>query len=78
MKDEFIVNVKTKDGDVLVFYYDKADGLLKKKVVVTQEAYDELLRAVGKSEAFDPSKDGLNKPPQIEITTADVVESTES
>jgi hypothetical protein len=78
MKDEYVVNVKTKDGDVLVFYYDKADGLLKKKVVVTQEAYDELLRAVGKSEAFDPSKDGLSKAPQIHVTTADIVDSIDS
>ena len=78
MKDEYVVNVKTKDGDVLVFFYDKADGLLKKKIVVTQEAYDDLLRAVGKSEAFDPSKDGLNKPPQIRVTTADSVDSLDS
>ena len=78
MKDEYVVNVKTKDGDVLVFFYDKADGLLKKKIVVTQEAYDDLLRAVGKSEAFDPSKDGLNKPPQIQVTAADIVDSIDS
>ena len=66
MKQEYIVNVKTKDGDIIVFYNDKVDGLLKRRVVVTQEEYDDLLRAIGKSEEFDPSKDGLAKPSPTE------------
>jgi len=60
------VNVKTKDGDIIVFYNDKVDGLLKRRVVVTQEEYDDLLRVIGKSEEFDPSKDGLAKPSPTE------------
>ncbi|XP_023337528.1 uncharacterized protein LOC111708396 [Eurytemora carolleeae] len=66
MKQEYIVNVKTKDGDIIVFYNDKVDGLLKRRVVVTQEEYDDLLRVIGKSEEFDPSKDGLAKPSPTE------------
>ena len=66
MKQEYIVNVKTKDGDIIVFYNDKVDGLMKRRVVVTQEEYDDLLRVIGKSEEFDPSKDGLAKPSPTE------------
>ena len=48
--------------------YGQTEGVLKKKVVVTQEAYDELLKLVGKSEAFDPSKTTA-KLPQIQVTS---------
>ena len=34
---EYIVNVKTKDGEIVVFYNDRDDGQLKKIIVVTQE-----------------------------------------
>ena len=74
MKQEYIVNVKTKDGDIIVFYNDKVDGLLKRRVVVTQEEYDDLLHVIGKSEEFDPSKDGLAKPvPKRSTSSLEVI-----
>lgn len=60
LKEKFIVNVKTKDGDIIIYYNDN-EGVNKKKVVVTQEDYDELLKLVGKNEKFDPLKDGLSQ-----------------
>ena len=68
MEKEYIVNVKTKDGEIIVFYNDKVDGQLKKMIVVTQEMYDELLKLIGRSETFDPSKDGLSSLPKITIS----------
>ena len=48
LADQSIVNVKTKDGDIIVLYRDIVDGNLAKKVVTTQESYDQLLVLIGK------------------------------
>merc|ERR1719154_293953 len=45
---ESIENVKTKDGDIIVLYKDMEDGNLAKKVVSTQEHFDQLLVLIGK------------------------------
>ena len=46
---EYIENVKTRDGDIIVLYRDLVDKHLVKKVVTSQEDYDQLLFAIGKA-----------------------------
>jgi len=50
--------VKTKDGDIIVLYKDAISGQITKKVVLTQEDYDQLLILVGKTpeEKIEPDK----------------------
>ena len=48
LAEELIVNLKTRDGDIIVLYRDSLDGSLAKKIVTTQEHYDQLLVLVGK------------------------------
>ena len=58
LTEGFIENVKTKNGDIIVLYKEKADGQLTKKVVIYQEDFDRLLVLVGKEreEKLDTSK----------------------
>ena len=64
----WIENVKTKSGDIIVLYKNKTDGQLKKKVIIYQEDYDQLLGLVGKikDEKLDVSK--------LDIANADLTE----
>ena len=64
----WIENVKTKSGDIIVLYKNKTDGQLKKKVIIYQEDYDQLLGLVGKikDEKLDVSK--------LDIANADLME----
>ena len=54
----WIDNVKTKNGDIIALYKDKADGQVTKKVITIQEDYDQLLCLIGKvkDEKLDLSK----------------------
>ena len=58
LAEGFIENVKTKEGDIIVLFKDKVDGHLTKKVVISQEDFDQLLVLVGKEkdEKLDTSK----------------------
>ena len=44
-----VENVKTKNGDIIVLYKNKADGQMTKKIVIYQEDYDQLLVLIGKA-----------------------------
>ena len=58
LSTDSIENVKTRDGDIIVLYRELEDGNLAKKVVTTQEQYDQLLVLIGKGteDKLDTSK----------------------
>ena len=62
LADQSIANVKTRDGDIVVLYKDAENGSLTKKVITTQEDYDQLLVLIGK---VIEDKVDINKPDDI-------------
>ena len=48
LNEGLIENLKSKNGEILVLYKNKNDGQLARKIIVTQEDFDELLVLIGK------------------------------
>ena len=74
LADESIVNVKTRDGDIIVLYRDIVNGSLSKKVITTQENYDQLLVLIGR---VIEDKLDINKPDDVLSFNNDLENSDE-
>merc|ERR1712126_794348 len=63
LKEEYIENVKTKEGDIIVLYKDNISGQIAKKTILSQEDYDQLLILVGKTSENKIEPDKLDGSP---------------